>query len=153
MLIGFKHKQHDNDLPGAIIAASTGSDWIHAELIYEDGVSVSSWAGTKGVVARPTRDTIKKPQYWEIYDLGTFDTSGLDSFLRAQIGKGYDWQGIFLSYALPMQKQSWNRWTCAELVYYALVHYTPVDLPLVNNAVTPGQLRDMIRLAGYKRIV
>jgi len=153
MLVGFKHRFQENDLPGRIIAAYTGSDWIHAELIYPDGVSVSSWASSGGVVARPTRETIKNPHYWEVYDLGNFDTSGLDSFLRSQIGKGYDWQGVFLTYALPLQKQSWNRWTCAELVYYALVHYTPVDVPKVSNPITPGQLRQMLIDAGYKRVL
>jgi hypothetical protein len=81
-------------------------------------------------VARPTTDTIKNPTYWEVYDLGGFDTAGLDAFIRSQIGKGYDWQGVFFTYGLPLQKQSWDKWTCAELVYFALVHYTPVDLPV-----------------------
>ncbi len=153
MLVGFENRFHENTLTGAVIAASTGSDWIHTELIYPDGVSVSSWAKKGGVVARPTGETIQKPQYWEVYDLGKFDTSGLDSFLRTQLGKGYDWQGIFLSYALPLQKQSYNKWTCSELVYYALVHYAPVDLPVTQNAVSPGQLRTMLINAGYQRVL
>ncbi|QIP14695.1 hypothetical protein G8759_19800 [Spirosoma aureum] len=153
MLIGFKNRFHENDLAGVLIAASTGSNWIHTELIYPDGVSVSSWAQTKGVVARPTTETLRNPTYWEVYDLGRFDTAGLDAFIRSQIGRGYDWQGVFFTYGLPLQKQAWDKWTCAELVYFALVHYTPVDLPGTQTAVTPGQLRAMIKKAGYKRVI
>lgn len=151
MLIGFKNRFQENNLYGAIIAGRTGSNWVHTELIYEDGISVSSWAKT-GVALRPTQLTIKKPQYWEVYNLGNIDTTRLDQFLRAQVGAKYDWRSIFFAYGIPLQMQSNNKWVCSELVHYGLAHYTTVPIP-ATSTVTPGQLRSMIIEAGYSRIL
>ncbi|WP_080056710.1 hypothetical protein [Spirosoma aerolatum] len=152
MWIAFKNRFHDNDIPGMIIAGFTGSNWIHCELIDpEAAMSVSSWVVTGGVAIRPTTNTIRYPQYFEIYDLGEFDTSDVATFLKSQLGKGYDWKSIYLTYGLPFGSERPDAWTCAELVYQALMH-TPVQVPHGLAGVTPGSLRDMIR-QNYPRIL
>ncbi|OJW76292.1 hypothetical protein [Spirosoma sp. 48-14] len=153
MWIAFKNRFHDNDVPGMIIAGFTGSNWIHCELIDPDaGMSISSWVGTGGVAIRPTTQTIRRAQYVEIYDLGAFDTSDVATFLKSQLGKGYDWRSIFLTYGLRAGSERPDQWTCAELVYQALTH-TPVKIQPGLTGVTPGSLREMIRNANYTRIL
>ncbi|GAB4017718.1 hypothetical protein GCM10028808_49950 [Spirosoma migulaei] len=153
MLVGFKNKLHDNGVADYLIAKATASDWVHSELIFPPGVSVSSWAGQLGVSCQWTRDTVKYPQFWEFYEVGEFDQTPMVNFLAAQMGKPYDWQSIFFTFALPLSMQNADQWTCSELTYYALAHYSPVKLARINpETPNPGQLRQLLIQAGYPRI-
>jgi hypothetical protein len=153
MFVGFKHRRHDNNLEDYLIARATGSNWIHTELIFNEGISVSSWAKYQGVTCRLTKDTVRYPQYWELYYVGDFDVLPMINFLNSQMRKGYDWQSIMWTYALPFRLQNKERWTCSELVYYALAHYSPITISQISpETPTPGQIRQLLIQAGYPRI-
>lgn len=153
MLVGFKHKLQDNDDFGELIELATGSPWTHAELIFPElGLSASSWAHTNGVAIKPTA---VNSLYWEIYGLGHVSPGPVLEFIGRQIGSGagYDWQGIFFTHVLPYGKQDFNAWTCSELVYYCLAHYTPFGFPTSPHVMpSPGQLRDMLIAAGFRQV-
>ena len=42
------------------------------------------------------------------------------ALLDLELGKKYDWLGIWLSQFLPFRKQKRNKWFCSELTAYAL---------------------------------
>lgn len=84
---------------------------------------------------------------WDIVDLGSWDLDydRIEHFSKTQIGKKYDWKGIFLSQIFPFNTHSKNRWFCSEICHYALMVGGMKDtVPSYN--VHPNKLHDIVTL-------
>jgi uncharacterized protein YycO len=44
------------------------------------------------------------------------DVNNIKNFCNAQVGKGYDWAGIFLCQVLDFNIDNPNKWFCSEVL-------------------------------------
>lgn len=107
-----------NKIVNGAIRFWTRGPYSHAELVFSDGVWFSTDPAALVVRLNPAG-------YDEGYDfVDVFVTEEQERVVRAwaisQVGKGYDWVGIFLSQFLPLGVQEPNRWFCSEIVTAAL---------------------------------
>lgn len=123
-------------LGAMLIRFFTFSRWNHVAI--EVGGVVFEAVTRAGVRAVPAHNF---PRLWgkvESVDIAVPDQVAAERFLKAQLGKPYDWKAIF---ALPF-RESWHRagkWFCSELVAEALLHGgRPLNLP--SHRVTPRDL-------------
>lgn len=116
----------------------TKSIYSHSEIMI-DGVmyAASQWDG--GVVARRfTPD----PEKWDAIALVGLDVEKMRQFLTWQIGKRYDWKGIFLTQILPFSKHSAGKWFCSELAHKAMMIGGHQDTQ-PSHEIDPGELHDI----------
>lgn len=139
MKIGFKHKNHDNDLASYIISAWTRSKYIHSQIMFSNGQVGSSWK-SHGVAFKSVPEAIQYPEHFTFIDLTNtpIDEWMVYDFIQSQLGNDFDMRAI-ISTILPI-RGSLNKWQCSELVYSSLVWggMTPVDI--APQAMTPAKL-------------
>lgn len=131
------HLTASNTLGGWLIRLLTFSRWNHAS-IEIDGIVYEALlaTGVRTITATSYRDKWKRGKTVE---LEIPDKEAAKSFLRAQVGKPYDWTAII---ALPF-RQKWqkqNRWFCSELVASALVAGGMPGMRIEAHRITPRDL-------------
>lgn len=130
------------DLFDKMIRLWTRSPYSHTEIII-DGRWYSSSprdGRVRGRVIVPT------PGHWDFAEvtMTESDTQKVLSFLRSQIGKRYDWLGIFLSQIVPLGIQNPTRWFCSELCSAALKK-GGMRLEKHPQWYSPGRLYERVR--------
>jgi len=116
----------------------------HVEALMPDGTLLGAHA-EDGVKARPhdyDKDEFTRELYVHL-PASPDQTDAFHSFLRAQIGKPYDFWAI----AGIVAQRDWNdtnRWFCSELIAAALCHpdvaFFPKELAEEFNHITPRDL-------------
>lgn len=127
-----------SDWVGRLIRFATFSRWNHAAIEIDGVVYESVAPGGVRVVSAPAYAGRWKRA--EAVAVKLSSPSDSCEFLRAQVGKPYDWGAVL---ALPFRAkwQSPEKWFCSELVYEALRvggGLMPGRLPA--NRVTPRDL-------------
>ncbi len=115
----------------------TRSAYSHVELIGHDG---------KGWSASPREGLVRKKQIdfddsWDIIDIPWVSTDDACARIEDEIGKSYDYAGIFLSQILSLNRSNPDKWFCSELVAKS------IGLPDPNE-YSPGSLSNTV---GYLR--
>lgn len=121
-----------------LIRWQTRSRYSHAAFLLPDGRILEAWQGS-GVRVAHVPD-------W--CDIDVFAVEGVDrlqwsavlGFARAQIGKGYDYRGVFRFLSRRRTPDN-GRWFCSELVFASLAK-AGVDLLRDTDPaeVSPGML-------------
>lgn len=101
-----------------LLRIATWSHWSHVASIMEDGVSVIDATMLHGVSHRPIEEAIQDSDH-EIREYECVEPEKFYAFLRAQLGKGYDFPGVF-GIGLHRDWQEADKWFCSELVAAAL---------------------------------
>jgi uncharacterized protein YycO len=99
------------------------SIYSHTAIQLNDGSIIESWQGS-GVQHKDLDDwdDIDAFEIVDAPDLGVeLDTEGCEEFLRAQLGKGYDYTSV-LRFVSRRKGGNPDRWFCSELVFAALAH-------------------------------
>ena len=112
-----------------LIRLWTKSPYSHCEIIIY-GVNYTSSFMDGGVVRRIME---VNPDSWDFIELNDVDKQFALDFFRKQIGKKYDYLGIFLSQLLPLSRHHKDKWFCSEICAAMLglenAHeYSPEDL-------------------------
>lgn len=97
-----------------------GSEWSHAGVLDPVTNEVIEASAARGVVATPYDEFIAKSSASDMVWIDCPDDSKAIEYARAQIGKPYDWGGVFGIIA----REPWasdNRWFCFELIEAALM--------------------------------
>jgi hypothetical protein len=123
-IVAYKSSAKDANFFDKLISFWTGCVYSHV-LIIVGFTPFEVSPGDKKVVEYPTPYSfIHNPEKYDVYQLKIKLTDSyeeeLKSFLRKELGKGYDWLGIFLSQILPLRRNDKNKWFCSEFVAYAL---------------------------------
>jgi len=116
------------------------SQWSHCGIL--DGDHVIEAAAGKGVVRVPLEEFKQVGSKLEEITVTVPDhvASKILESARSQIGKSYDYPGLF---AIAVRHRDWHkkdRWTCSELVAWA---FESADYPLVRKdswRVTPQDI-------------
>jgi hypothetical protein len=129
-----------HNLTSKIISAATFSKWSHIEFYFGPTV-IGSSGHYGGVAEHSTQWLLSSLDYYEICSIEVPRADLAEEFVRAQLGKKYDYSAL---YALPFIDRDWStpdKWFCSELVAAALevggvnmFRRTPV------NRVTPAMI-------------
>lgn len=114
------YSRHFSVSSALIRAGQWWGPWSHCAIV--DGSAViESRALAGGVMFSELSYVIARASEYQIVDVWTpNDEAGLQ-WARGQVGKPYDWTGVF---AIPFKERDWQEedaWYCSELVEAALV--------------------------------
>ena len=109
----------------------------------EGGLLGAKWHG--GVTIRPNKGFVKKLVV-ELPTTAEIETRFYD-FLKLQLGKPYDWQGI-LAFVVDRHWDEDDSWFCSELIGAALQYsgFLPYKLFSTANKITPQDLMVMCNM-------
>ena len=125
------------------IRAATGGIYSHVELIAgpaelgKTAVCLSS-SGRDGEV-REKHITLR-PESWDLVTLN-IDPKGPEGFIRARLGKKYDFRGIVLSHFFAFGGHDSDRWFCSEICAAA------IGIPS-HHKVSPARLYELVTWCG-----
>ena len=92
----------------------TFSQYSHCEMVFSDGQTIGV-----DLILPPTvtRRTMRYNANWDLIDLDIpcDREERIRFFVTQQLGKAYDWKGIFLSQVLPFKSEDPDKWFCSEL--------------------------------------
>ena len=121
----------------------TMSKYFHTEM-YINGIRITS--DTRyGVVIKHDTDWEYIKQYADIKTLEVdYNEDELISFIEENLGKKYDWKGIFLSQVLPLDKHDKNKYFCNEICGDVLLQTSAKNLlHKKTNNYNPGSFQEL----------
>lgn len=135
-----------------LINVWTMGKYSHCEIINTNGSNDSKdWSNysatalENGGGVTSTRGTSYVPESWDIYDVVVEGNEAVClEFLEAQLGKRYDWSGIFLSMIFNTSQHEPSRWFCSELVAEALVTGGYLATDIKSQALHPNRLARLL---------
>ncbi len=130
-----------------LIRWQTRSQYSHAAIMLPCGRVLEAWQG-EGVRIKWLRDWCDVDRF-RVTDMTEEQWETAIAFARAQIGKKYDYRGVwrFLSRRKPARD---DRWFCSELVFASLAAAGVKLLAAVDiGEVSPGMLAYSHRLEPY----
>ena len=120
-ILCFQHKPDATDsfldrLYEKAIQIWTGCPYFHVQHIFNGHVYIARTY--QGVVKLSLSDWTIDSERYDHYaiPISVSRFNHLQVFLDSQVGKGYDWKGIFFSQALHIDEQDKKKWFCSELV-------------------------------------
>lgn len=120
-----------------IIRGFSWSPWSHEAIVMEDGESVIDATFTHGGVRqRPLADVLAVSSQYAFREFEVPDAEAGYAFVRAQLGKPYDWTGV-LGLALHRDWQEDDAWWCSEISEAWLAACGLVRFLADANRVTP----------------
>ena len=124
--------------PGsALLRVALWSAWSHCALI--DGDDVIEATAFHGVRRRPLLDLQREASQYAIVQIPAADPRAVLDAAASQLGKGYDWLGVF-GIGARRKWQDDDAWFCSELVAWA---FEAAKQPLVRVhawRITPRDL-------------
>lgn len=127
-----------NGLISAAIRWQTRGPYSHAAVLTREGTFVEAWQGA-GVREKQLHNFSNI----DLYDVpGMVDSQwdGVISFMRSQIGKGYDYWAI-IRFISRRNMPANDNWFCSELVFEAMTrNNVHLFLRIVASAVSPSLL-------------
>jgi hypothetical protein len=127
-----------------LIRLWTWSKYSHVELV-ADNIWYTSSPRDDGVVKR---EIDYDPDHWDMFELNIHKNKEIIDFIDAEMGKRYDWLGIFLSQIIKLNIHNPNRWFCSEIVHKAIqAGGFRSDLGK-SNGYSPGKLYCMLMTYG-----
>jgi uncharacterized protein YycO len=100
-----------------LIRLQTWSDYSHAAFILDEGGSlIEAWQG-KGVWETRLKDWEGVERY-TVRGMTPEEWNAALKFAREQLGKGYDYPGVF-GFVARADIENKDRWFCSELVFAA----------------------------------
>ncbi len=127
-----------------LIQIWTLSKYSHCEMVFTDGMTVGTSLGMPFTVTKQT-NAFYSPGLWDMVEvkLTPDEEEKVKKFALEQVGKKYDWMGIYLSQILPFRMQKTNKWFCSELCVASLQQVGKVS-DIKPCRVSPGKLSKML---------
>lgn len=142
----------DCNLPLAyVIRFFTWSDFSHVGLVDLDKGEVLDARFSKGGVSTYAIADLYHSYHTIVFVEPPCDADKLWGHAASEIGKGYDWGGIF-GMALRRDWQADDKWFCSEHVAAAIAQELPDMFAKHINRVTPGLLFDMLWRGGKETV-
>ena len=88
----------------------TSSKYSHVECVIENNTYTANFDGVKRIKYK-----YYDPKEWDMIQIGLRDYKKAESFLVEQVGKKYDFKGIFLTFIFPFKSHNRDKWFCSEL--------------------------------------
>jgi uncharacterized protein YycO len=122
-----------------LIRMVTWSDYSHVDVLMPEGDLLGALA-PDGVVRQGKALRIKQASKAVIMDLPVADAQAAYAFLKKQVGKPYDYQGV-VGIGLHRDWQEDDSWSCAELAAQAAAEggSNPFDNEF-HHRITPQSL-------------
>jgi len=86
-----------------------------------------------------------KLSHWDIYNINIPDGISARGFIRQQLGKPYDWNGIVLSQIFNARRHNADKWFCSELVRQAIAMGGAMDMDDNSHMSSPTDLYKELR--------
>ena len=121
----------------AVRAGSWWSQWGHCGIVTPQGTVIEALA-FGGVVESSLHNAKARASKWAIVGVECPDPAAAVAFARQQLGKPYDWGGIFGMVA----REPWasrNRWFCSKLVEAAIAAGGRKRFRVDPHRITPHQ--------------
>lgn len=122
-----------------VIRLFTMSRYSHAAIVLPEN-DVIDTDHPQGVTMRKLDDLLTESSAYEIIKVPVKNPKAAYDFLRSQIGKPYDYGGVF-SFIVKRNWQDPDKWFCSELVTQALIQAKADGLEFTEaRKVTPEDL-------------
>ena len=124
----------------------TWSKYSHCEMIFSDDTTIGTSLAFPFTVSISTK--VYDPKFWDIVEVNvTYEEELImKQFALEQIGKKYDWCGIFFSIVFPFKRDTSNRWFCSELctAIFQKIHRLSMIFNKKACTVSPGKFSKLI---------
>lgn len=109
-----------NTISSWLIRLFTWSPWSHVAVVENDEFVIDATFKHGGVRRRALREVLAASSAFELVEIELPEESAALTFLRAQIGKPYDWTAI-LGFIGRSHWEEDDAWFCNELAEAAMV--------------------------------
>lgn len=122
------------------IKTFTWGEYSHVGLLTENGTLIEAWH-KGGVIENPLHLVPHTPgtEIDAFHILGDFDPETLLAEMRSEVGKGYDFTGIF-GFISRRRSEKPDRWFCSELIFAKLARAGCLALNAPAHKVDPTLL-------------
>ena len=118
-----------------LIRWQTNGVYSHAALQLPSGEIIQAWHNPAKVRIRPTLKDWSNVEAFQVDGMTADQWDKAIAWSKAQIGKGYDFGGVF-RFVTRWRKPQDEKWFCSELVFQALLE---AGVPLLER-VTSSQV-------------
>lgn len=120
----------------------THSPYSHCELLFDDGLMVSSYPH---IGIRELHVGSLDPHFWDILDipLDAEKTDHLKTWCKGELGCPYDWASLFMSQVLKIPRAHPDKWYCSEFCAAGLQQADQLH-NVLPCTLSPGRLFDLI---------
>jgi hypothetical protein len=124
-----------------IVAHWTRGPYSHCELLFSDGMAFSSSPRDGGTRFKQIEF---KPHHWDLYPLSVDGEkeAAIRLWCEGQLGKKYDWLGIFGFVVKNSAIQDPKKWYCSEICANVLNLFKVTHFPSIE--ITPNKLAKKI---------
>lgn len=124
-----------------LVQLVTWSHWSHVGIVMDNNQVIES-TFTHGGVKPVDIDTFKsRASDWIVVALPCTSRQAIIDAAMSQVGKKYDWTGLF---GILMRERHWQEddaWFCSELIAWAfMLGGSPLFMPDVVHRITPQHL-------------
>ena len=113
----------ETSLISGLIRWETRSKYNHAAIVLRDGSVIESVeeVGVHRLAALPVAKAPDRIDLFEVMGLDTdWKVGEVENFLKAQLGKPYDWPDLLGFVTRSDQPEDRDAWFCSELVFAAI---------------------------------
>ena len=129
-----------------LIKVWTMGKYSHCELIISDSKS-DRWYSISGMglgIIRRNSNYQYVDSEWDIYSVNTEASDGeLEKLLILEMGKKYDWVGIFFCQIFSINMEDPKRWFCSE---YCMASLKKALILKSNNSAQSTSPNDLVRI-------
>lgn len=128
-----------NNLPLSLLIRGIGNcQWSHVGLNVNGTVYESRCFS--GVIKTAPHKFMERGKYAEVViDLDSDSVDRLFEWCESQVGKKYDWAGVF-SFPFRADWENEEKWYCSEFVAAA---FRAIDKPVTRDGLTGVSVRDL----------
>lgn len=137
-----------NTAVGLAIRTATLSKWNHVDMVFDNNILIGAvgfhagetWRGGVQQTTLSARLSQSNIAEYKIYDLHIWDEGAAFAFAQQQLGKPYDWSGVFGFLAPNRNWQQDDSWFCSELVAATALAGKTTMLNRAASRIVPGVL-------------
>ena len=148
------------DIIDKLVRFWTNSKYSHTELVIQNDNMNSYWITSHNECngVRVIENRLINKDDWDfilIDNVTNENIQKINQLLKPELGKKYDYLGIFLSQVIPIEIDNPDKWFCSEIVSYLLKNSGIKDIKVVLNYhpqyYNPGNLFDRL-IKYYKKV-
>jgi hypothetical protein len=148
-----KPKQKFRQFLNFLILFWTRGEYTHVEYIDDSDPNSWDWysasAFEEGYVRK--KNIFIHEDHWDVFDINIeIDNEKVIEFFNKEMGKPYDWIGIYFSQFLPLNKENPKKWFCSEIVAKSLQIGNPILMKNIQpSRVSPNNLYKYLSAIGF----
>lgn len=132
----------DPGIFASLIRLWTRSNYDHCELLFNDNLRFRAIDGSLSGYNKAPID----PTCWDVVNVNIdlIDEAKIKKWCDSEVGRAYDWVGIFFSQFLPFGWHSNDKWFCSEIATAALQNVVCKVNGLKPWMVSPQELYNVL---------